>query len=271
MRGTGTQADPFYPTNWTELAEAVGTAEAYVQCPSNALWDMNEIKGDGLRSRLVWRAKEVYGNGLQIKNLYIESGCIFFTGAYTHLVYKLDFLNMWNSANSEGFFQTDTGANTHLRRCNISGEIHGGTAFDGYHAVLRLDNDEEKSSSINIRFQGGGALFSRYTQFQKCYIVLSGSCDWESTDSGADNAQFDSCYVTGETPFARMAISTTTSDNVFDIYIPEGRKIDSVYSRSLGVVNTDKISGSYANFIGVTAAQMTDATYLQSIGFPIVV
>ncbi len=269
MRGTGTQADPFYPTNWAEFVEAVGTAEAYVQCPSNALWDMNEIKGDGLRSRLIWQASEVYGNGLQIKNLYIESGCIFITGAYTHLVYRLDFLNMWNSANSEGFFQTDTNANTYLRRCNISGEIHGGTAFNGYYGALCLDNDEEKSSSINIRFQGGGGLYSRYTQFQKCYIVLSGYNGVDTSTSSS--VQFDSCYVTGETPFARMAISSNTADNVFDIYIPEGRKIDSTRAGSLGVINTDKISGSYANFTGVTAAQMSDAAYLQSIGFPIVV
>lgn len=269
MQGTGTQIDPFYPTNWNELVEAIGTAEAYVECPANAMWDMNEIKGDGLRSRLIWRAREVHGNGLQIKNLYIETGCIFFTGAYTHLVYRLDFLNMWNSANSEGFFQVDTSANTYLRRCNISGEIHHGTAFNGYYATLCLDNDAEKSSSINIRFQGGGALFSRYTQFRKCYIVLGGYCGLDSSSS--TDAKFDSCYVTGETPYVRMAISTTTGDNVFDIYIPEGRKIDNVYSQPLGVINTDKISGSYANFTGVTTEQMADAAYLQSIGFPIVV
>jgi hypothetical protein len=270
MQGTGAQTDPFYPTNWNEFVEAISTAEAYVECPANAMWDMNEVMGSGLRSRLIWRAKEVYGNGLKIKNLYIETGSIFFTGSYTHLVYKLDFLNLWNNANSEGFFNTDTGANTHLRRCNISGEIHGGTAFSGNSAMILLDNDKEKSSSINIRFQGGGALFGRQSRFQKCYIILSGYAGG-TTEIAGEYAQFNSCYVTGESPYDMFYVTTATSDNVFDIYIPEGRRIIGPWGKELGIINTDKVSGSYSTITGVTAAQMSDAAYLQSIGFPIVV
>lgn len=268
MQGTGTQADPFYPTNWTEFVEAVGTTEAYVECPVNAEWNMNQMNSNGLKSRLMWHAHRVNGNGTKIKNLYIESGCVYFADdSFTHFVLNLNFLNMWNSEQSEGFFITQR--NTRFGRCNISGQIHNGAAFGGDGGFV-LTNHGAKSCSINLNFQGGSALFHRNVTFDRCYIVLDGYNGINNGSNGAMYGTLNNCYLTGKLPYKHLHAKTTLGGNVYDIYIPEGHSVGSPSIGALGIINTDKVEGSFGSLIGVTSAQMRDAAYLQSIGFPII-
>ena len=85
MSGTGTEQDPYKPTNWDEFADAITkqtpTDRKYIDCPKDAVWDMNEQKPTGVNSIKLEmnRVKEtrINGNGLTIKNLRGNSSYLF--------------------------------------------------------------------------------------------------------------------------------------------------------------------------------------------------
>ena len=85
VTGTGTAQDPYKPTNWNEFVEALAkespSERKYIDCPKDAVWDMNEQKPIGVDSVKLemYHVKEtrINGNGLTIKNLRGNSSYLF--------------------------------------------------------------------------------------------------------------------------------------------------------------------------------------------------
>lgn len=266
MTGTGTQADPFFPTNWSEFLTAVGTENAYVECPADEEWDMNEIAPNGLTSDLDWRAKEVRGNNLAIKNLTFQSGINLITKS-TLTAKNLRFLNI-NDVNYPNvcFARTNaSGANSpfEFQNCEFTGQFSQAKLFD----LVDLTNDGAKSCLITFNFINTASLGNNVT-LEGCRVALSGS-----SSATVEKLKAVRCRFEGTMPFKSVSFYGSVSvENVIDMYVPASTTLTGEYIKFFGVINSDKALGTYnsSNFKPVTTAQLTDIPYLQSIGFPAV-
>ena len=102
MTGSGSAEDPLKPTNWNEFVDAITRGGTYVECPEDTVWDMNEIKPDGV-DQIYIRCTRIIGNGLIIKNLYCRANQLFYTRfheSYNYTmqhsvsIYDIHFINM---------------------------------------------------------------------------------------------------------------------------------------------------------------------------------
>lgn len=266
MTGTGTQADPLCPTNWQEFVEAIGTSGAYVSCPADEIWDMNEIDPTGISAITPWNAVEVRGNGLTIKNLVLKTAIRFSAEDILQEVYKLNFLNMYDAGGDFAAFYYNKGQNPIFKNCKITGQFSKNLFFNG----IDFSHDGEKSCLIAVNLLGSARLGVN-CNFLGCKIDLSGSTTAKIESLSTSKADF--CYFTGTNPYKQLKLSYKSRNNVFDMVVPENTELtyDYIYDGFIGVFNSDKMYGDYDGlYEPATTAQLTDTAYLQSIGFPVV-
>lgn len=288
MTGTGTQADPYIVDTWADFVTAVGKSDVYVECAEGTVWDMNDIAPDGISSRINIYAKSINGNGVIIKKLYFTSNASFFFANSTSVT-GVDFLD---SLVESGTFIYRSGSAT-FQECRFSGIIQDSTFF--YNTAN--SSAYIKRSSINLQFQGNSLLYCGYyvgngigglgLKCQNCNVRLSGSSTNSSTITSYDSnykynlITFENCLISGVNPFKYLYVSWAWSSgtysskySVFDIVCSSGQSIINAprYSSIVNcIINSDKLNGATVDTAikKVTDDQLHDASYLQSIGFPI--
>jgi hypothetical protein len=290
MTGTGTQADPYIVDTWADFVTAVGKSDVYVECAEGTVWDMNDIAPDGISSRINIYAKSINGNGVIIKKLYFTSNASFFFANSTSVT-GVDFLD---SLVESGTFIYRSGSAT-FQECRFSGIIQDSIFF--YNTAN--SSAYIKRSSINLQFQGNslfcnghyaGGIGGRGLNLSFCNVSFSGKSANSSAITNYSQANkynlvgFDNCLVSGTNPFKFLYVcwdSTYSNYNigsnysVFDIIFESGQIITNapnrIYSTTNCLINSDKLNGAevLSAFTRVTDDQLHDATYLQSIGFPI--
>lgn len=268
MTGTGTQADPLRPTNWQEFIEAVGTSGAYVSCPADEVWDMNEIDSAGITATTPWNALAVEGNKLKIKNLAFKSN-ILFSGIDGQYVHKLNFLNMYDYGESSSTYAfMSESSRVKFQNCEMAGQFSRMRAFESIY----FTHDDEKSCTITLNLLGT-ADFARSCILLGCLINLSGNSSATHDYRTPINASY--CKFIGQNPFNKMILNYARRGNVIDMMFPEGKNLSYDYNSStpcVAIFNSEKMFGTYTKnyFVPVTPDKFTDIPYLQSIGFPVV-
>ena len=288
MTGTGTQADPYIVDTWADFVTAVGKSDVYVECAEGTVWDMNDIAPDGISSRINIYAKSINGNGVIIKKLYFTSNASFFFANSTSVT-GVDFLD---SLVESGTFIYRSGS-AMFQECRFSGIIQDSTFF--YNTAN--SSAYIKRSSINLQFQGNSLLCCGYYVgngtggrpiiCENCNVRLSGNSTHSSAITSYDSTYkynlilFDNCFISGVNPFKylydswRWSSGTYSSKySVFDIVCSSGQSIINAprYSSIVNcIINSDKLNGATVDTAikKVTDDQLHDASYLQSIGFPI--
>lgn len=288
MTGTGTQADPYIVDTWADFVTAVGKSDVYVECAEGTVWDMNDIAPDGINSRINIYAKSISGNGVIIKKTYFTSNGSFYFANSTSVT-GVDFLD---SLIESGTFIYRAGAAT-FQECRFSGIIQDSTFF--YNTAN--SSAYIKRSSINLQFQGnsllccgyyvGNGIGGRPIICENCNVRLSGSSTNSSTITSYDSnykynlITFENCLISGVNPFKYLYVSWAWSSgtysskySVFDIVCSSGQFITNAprYSSIVNcIINSDKLNGATVDTAikKVTDDQLHDASYLQSIGFPI--
>ncbi len=288
MTGTGTQADPYIVDTWADFVTAVGKSDVYVECAEGTVWDMNDIAPDGINSKINIYAKSISGNGAIIKKAYFTSNGSFFFANSTSVT-GVDFLD---SLIESGTFIYRAGAAT-FQECRFSGIIQDSTFF--YNTAN--SSAYIKRSSINLQFQGnsllccgyyvGNGIGGRPIICENCNVRLSGSSTNSSTITSYDSnykynlITFENCLISGVNPFKYLYVSWAWSSgtysskySVFDIVCSSGQFITNAprYSSIVNcIINSDKLNGATVDTAikKVTDDQLHDASYLQSIGFPI--
>jgi hypothetical protein len=288
MTGTGTQADPYIVDTWADFVTAVGKSDVYVECAEGTVWDMNDIAPDGINSKINIYAKSINGNGVIIKKLYFTSNASFFFANSTSVT-GVDFLD---SLIESGTFIYRAGAAT-FQECRFSGIIQDSTFF--YNTAN--SSAYIKRSSINLQFQGnsllccgyyvGNGIGGRPIICENCNVRLSGNSTHSSAITSYDSnykynlITFENCLISGVNPFKYLYVSWAWSSgtysskySVFDIVCSLGQFITNAprYSSIVNcIINSDKLNGATVDTAikKVTDDQLHDASYLQSIGFPI--
>lgn len=263
MTGTGTQADPYIVDTWSDFATAVGEKAVYIEIPKNTVWDMNDILPGGLTSAIKVRCAGIEGNFADIRNLTLSSPDYFFDVEAKADIYRLNFINLTGRVVNQVFYGWDT-STLHCYNCTITGMLANGTFADSNCYFL---NDETHGCCINLRFMGNSSFGDG--RFQNCLITLDGKSTGTSGDFGA---YLNNCYIQGVHPWSSLSI-TTKEANVFDLEVGEVTSSSSAGNRKQNIINGDKVTtkGSYAasQLTFVTEAQLHDADYLKSVGFPI--
>lgn len=260
MTGTGTQADPFRPTNWDEFVTAVETQDSYVECPENAVWDMNEVAPQGIERTITIKASVINGNGLTIRNLRHNATVL---KNYEHTPNKtisnIKFENIYGKGN---FFSKSSADIIIFDKCVFNGINIGKNIyiFEGSGA-----NTFFKQCGFNFEGNDCGLFYGYYDKTLRIidsHIVFNGLSLSYLENSGSVGAYFDNCLVEGK--FSNI-IGLFASFCIFDcecnLWIME--------EKTNCIINSDKSANYGSGFKAVSTEQLHDAPYLRSLGFPI--
>ena len=281
MTGTGTQADPYVPSIWSEFVTAIGTQNAYVALAAGTVWDMNEIAPTGV-GLITVNAVSIAGNCAEIKNLFFNNGG--FKLQYNVTISNLKFINMLaESCNYIFGIDVYEYRYPYLSKVSISGKLvdstllKSGVAYDQGRQKMTLSQ-----CAINLEFSGTSAFAKvgtgsyEHIALSACNIKTAGT----SSNTSSQTFKIENSLWTGDWVLKYASIvggsNVVSSNSIFDVNVPSTAEI-SVNSSYTGnvrqcLINSDKITSGAsvaAQLTGVTTEQLHSAAYLDSIGFPI--
>lgn len=242
-------------TSWAEFVAAAAVSGDTVELPLAARWDLNKIAPEGIEESIQINCAKITGNGTQILN-----------GRFYHPIQvdgtEVEDLHILNYYSDEAAI-TGTGV---YDRCAMSG-------LSGRGVGVPLVGASWNRCAFNVETQATGGAWAVAGECRYCRIILHADSA-SGTDVAARAALKRNCeivlYMPGTTHlYITNLQNCTIRGNLTSCgYIG---KYDYDYSSNT-IVNTDDLAAG-ANvaspLIGVTDAQMKDAAYLASIGFPI--
>lgn len=276
MQGTGTQADPFIPTEWDEVLEAARTSGAYVNFPQGGgEYDLNDIYPTGV-PRIRVRCAQINGNGWNIKNIRCTDSVISTIG--TRCVWNdinfLDFLHQGGAffLNNEEYYSDGQAI---LNHCRFTGIMSAGELFtrNSRHGdnVFKLS-----SCSINVKADNDSVIFaggmdSSYAAVENCNIKIVGN-----SSNPFGSSYMYNCFVQGNMlPNQNNGIKLVSGSN-YNIIVADLTEATSSALLScpngISLINSDLLPAGTsipAGMKGCTTEQLKDASYPASIGFPI--
>ena len=269
MTGTGTSADPYIITSWSELEELsdryYNYEYAYIAFDPEAENKVIDMKENPVTKTIKLYCWHILGNGWTIRNLR-SSVSVFKPEDALHISYvsDLNFENFFlDGSNDTVYFTNDTAAfsgdwdrgNCKWTGCTFSGELIGDAYFTNNHwanssSVNGIPMLERCALNIKCGDNSGfgrasGELFLRDT---KLTIITKKSAYFKLENS----------KLTGN--YTSLNVSGSTSVIDADVAELSG-------NGSLILVNSDRCSVS-DGFTAVTAAQLNNKDYLKSIDFP---
>lgn len=256
MTGSGTQANPYIVSTWSDfITAATISTDTYIEFVPNTVIDLNNVQSEGFSSALSL-AGHIDGKNSVIKNLVVNDqyGRIFDVSGLD--MKNISFLNM---RGSRKIFESQMSTSSlTLYKCQFSGRL------DNPDDIIDMSGGSCSRCSFTLEVHGSGNVsFNLDSDYfvQYCRIDISGT----NTGSYISIGNVSNCYVTGK---HSTKIEVYGSTNVVDFTAPAFGS-DSFSSNIL--VNSDKCTNipEQAGIFPVTTAQMKDAAYLASLGFPI--
>ena len=267
MSGSGTQQDPYIVTTWEELTNG-SMSSAYYAWAGGDL-DFNDIQPEGFTSQV-----EITGNvdfrGATFKNFYGRNASIMFH----YSIENLNFLNAYFSGNS-AFVFGKLGIST-VKNCKFSGIIEtSGTAtifYQYYRTTCQSCSfNFEANVDHDLIFGGKNVIFRDcliITNVEQTGEYFQSTFESTSAEGYLDNCKLEGKYLRKNGAWVRVGDRNGRTKNCFfnfesGVYIFYSEAGTSIY-------NSEKITCSgAAGAVGCTTAQLEDAAYLRSIGFPI--
>ena len=259
-------------SNWAEFLAAIAVSGNVVECPENAVWDMNDIEPLGHLSNISISCSQINGNGLRIKNLRLFGMFIATSKCFFNNVLITDLIASGSAVNSD-LFRGDIFFRNSAVSCILSSSYR-----DFLNRNTNYDDDVADNSSFyveasaaNFQFKSGpgSSDYSRYCRFEihapnATGQVLSGTMlTCEIVIFAPNSTKIYSCDFIGCTLRGNLASVSEQSWS-------------GSWEGDISVYSTDGFNPSYRPkypqyFIGVTEEQLKNPEYLRSLGFPIVV
>ena len=259
-----------YVNSWADFLTAIAVSGDTVNCPEDAIWDMNEIEPLGHMTDITINCSQINGNGLRIKNLHIfgkfnVSNCTLYDLFLTDVI-------------ASGSVATCLfSGNVFFRRCAVSC-ILSSTYLNLTTRTTNYSKDLAQNSSFYV--EGTSNQFSLHSgpgsgqQMIYCRIEIHAS----NTTSEVITGYFQSCEIVVYAANAAYITSTyfkgcTLRGNLENA--AEGYWIGD-WTGDISVYSTDGFNPEYTPrypqyFVGVTEEQLKTPEYLRALGFPIVV
>lgn len=240
--------------------------------------DANDYAPAGITSTIAIRCASINGYGGYIKNL-ASTAVNIFANSVTTQVYQLAMLNI----NVEGVSFIDTTASgMEYTKCIFSGRAKSDT---GTHTVFgdvaNTHSSIYTSCAFNFDIIGSYNLFNYLNYYGFAYAGPLYDCRINITQIDRDGitasgtlwVRLENSYLTGE--IANSVYVTITSQSHYSVIEVESSGSISVNDAQGGTVqliliNDELYTGNIPTVCtGVTTAQLKDASYLSSIGFPV--
>lgn len=237
-------------TKWEEFKEAVSVSENIVICPPE-VWDLS----DETISNLQINCKEIQGNGLTLKGLYV--------GDYIRITSKtisdMNFLGVYAPFGKAFEFN---GEGITLNRCGFSGESKD--VFIDYPGSLSYLSFAKCSFRVKCSYLASSFVNK---SFDDCDMLLDCS---ETTCFNARNSRISGKLRGGFEMDYSPLFKLNYGHSVINAEIPAEAAIN-IRSELAGqkiLINKDLcVAPIPSELIPVTSAQLNDTGYLTSIGF----
>ena len=245
--------------NWAEFVEAVAVAGDTVVLPNGDRWDMNVIAPEGVSGDITVACEKIVGNGTMIMNGHFY-GSFQVSGTEIDDLHVISFLADRLIQNSS----TPT-----YNRCMFSGLISGGGR------VIATGDATWNRCAVNVESQSTNASTSGSDVFtgtiQYCRIIYHAANIGIIRFAGFSNSEFVFYCPQCTKIYVEQLVNCTIRGNLpLCTYVGY---YSYKYGSSTNIVNTsDLAEGAQLRFtalVGVTDEQMKDASYLDSLGFPI--
>ena len=260
-----------YVNTWAEFLDAIAVEGNTVICPSQAIWDMNEIEPEGVTTLPAINCTAIQGNDTTIKNLHTTAAFL----AYPAVFDSVDALHFENFiAEGDGLFHmsspTQGGGTTRFSRCRFSGlcgtntraviRPGSGTWGDNYGnaSAYRCSFMIDAQTSSGFWAVGASAKYSRFhIAVPNGVFTMPGTLQW--------------CYVRADTPLQQGICPAGTLACVFDGNMQNVTQAQEPDHTFISVFNKSSMPNlEESEYLkGVTTEQLLNADYLYSIGFPI--
>lgn len=262
MTGTGTENDPYICTKLSEIISVQGDTTVYIELPPNSLIDANDEYPEGFTSAIYLNC-HLDGKGSKIRNISAENAQ--YGRAFVNRYADFKNINLLNVRGAEKLFERASESSTLiLYKCKFSGRMESLTN------LIYVYNGSISRCSFNFECLGAHSScdfssWDNYDGFNINYNRIELNCAHFSANQKLYIGAVSNCYITGNHP---GAIDVKGNTNVVDFTTPTMTS-DSRAQNIL--VNSDKCTtiSSESGIYPVTTAQMKDAAYLASLGFPI--
>lgn len=260
ITGTGTQVDPYVVTTWDELVSKAAESGKYVKLGADI--DMNDEYPEGITTYCTLNCAELDGDGKAIKNLAINGvSCVFKAGSNNVDVKNIKIENLYfiSTSGSKYFIDNSTKKAT-FTQLSVSGRFSA--PQQGSLVCIFKGDTNFYRCAFNLKTQGRYRNNEENNLFKLhyCNITINGE------GTGKMYFVFDNTYVTGAmTGIDSVFVVQGSSVGVIDMTCGA---VNGDYDASLVLANSDKCN-SITKARAVTTAQLTNAEYLSSIGFPI--
>ena len=290
VTGTGTQNDPFIPTTFEDFCTCMASSPSnYVELPADAedkTFNMNDYYPEGITSALDWSAN-LNGNGWSIMNAVVANSTFAFTLNASNTYKNINFYGCWIKSNI--YIDPNTGDTTLLggNFFQLNSPMNSSFLMENIKVTARLDEGSEFFGGNFVRSNRSGTVnkanfqLEMYDNTSICssqYGILLKNCyieyDFRGT-TGVNNTWFGRTADTtfhGKYPVSAMNLNVCNR-LVIDLEGITELKVAYAQRSTVNkvIVNTDKYVGTipaYGDIIQASSAQLQDATYLASQGFP---
>lgn len=257
--------------SWSDFVQAVAVSGDTVVCPEGAIWDMNEIAPDGIAGFPV-NCADIQGQGTEIKNLRVSSPILIQGTTLNQAISELHITNFvaesgplfTASGNTNGMYATFSG-------CKFSGLLPQNARYFLQHNrkygvfsrcafTLDMQHNAAQAAMICDKYTYGPypLKFCRVNVQLPNGVLFYPFAEWS--------------YIRVDCPGMVKLNLSGAAANVYDGDLPQLTGVTGTASATYpSVYNSDSMPNfaGATNVIGVTEAQLHDAAYLSSIGFPI--
>ena len=156
-------------SNWAEFLAAIAVSGNVVECPENAVWDMNGIEPLGHLSDISISCSQINGNGLRIKNLRLFGMFIATSKCFLNNILITDLIASGSAVNSE-LFRGDIFFRNSAISCILNSSYRNFLGRKTNYDDDVADNSSfyVESSATNFQFKTGAGSSddSKYCRFE---------------------------------------------------------------------------------------------------------
>lgn len=273
MTGSGTQADPYIVSSWSEFTDVMGSSGSYIKfADGGGTIDFNEVQPSGFTSPIViyafvdlngwvWKNARFTGQGRFEFHLYVRNGSIVDIYAEDMVSYCLYFYtsNVTQNMKISGVYYGQNANNSELFFLSSYGSY-------GKHTF--------NACSFNVEVYGNNVGFTTYSASDSSYNAVLQDCNMKVKIKGTTSAylgrvQLENTLISGS--IAAPTINRCGNACVYSILDMEiNQTVTSGTASSICLYNNEKATFSgISNMVGVSSTQLRNAEYLRSLGFPI--
>lgn len=262
-----------YVNSWPEFLQAIQVSGDTVHCPDGAIWDMNELEPDGHVGAISFNCDNVYGHNTTVKNLRYN-GQISFKSSFGEIS-DLHWENMIsNSQNQNSCFIKSGNGQAQMTLCKISGYFTSTHNAETRYPVDPISGFKLYRCGINI--ESPAVAFNlpakmEYTNFlcqlpnaQTIYAYAGQGSPGMGHYFSSILTVAPNCTSDYSAAYANGCVFRGRKERLASF----GRPPESTYMSLYCSTDMPAMANSQG-VIGVTEDQLKDASYLQSIGFPI--